>query len=51
MIEARHLYSLGIGLTDAHFIASVFLNRPRSCGLGTSNSVRSPKLSHSRSLP
>jgi predicted nucleic acid-binding protein len=28
MIEARHLYSLGIGLTDAHLIASVFLNTP-----------------------
>jgi predicted nucleic acid-binding protein len=28
MIEARRLYSLGIGLTDAHLIASVFLNRP-----------------------
>jgi predicted nucleic acid-binding protein len=28
MIEARHLYSLGIGLTDAHLIASVFLNPP-----------------------
>ncbi len=26
MIEARRLYSLGIGLTDAHLIASVFLN-------------------------
>jgi hypothetical protein len=25
-IEARHLYSLGIGLTDAHLIASVFIN-------------------------
>jgi predicted nucleic acid-binding protein len=25
MIEARRLYSLGIGLTDAHLIASVFL--------------------------
>jgi predicted nucleic acid-binding protein len=28
MIEARHLYNLGIGLTDAHLIASVFLNPP-----------------------
>ena len=28
MIEARQLYSLGIGLTDAHLIASVFLNPP-----------------------
>lgn len=28
MIEARHLDSLGIGLTDAHLIASVFLNSP-----------------------
>jgi len=25
-IEARRLYSLGIGLTDTHLIASVFLN-------------------------
>ncbi|MFZ0771737.1 MAG: type II toxin-antitoxin system VapC family toxin [Candidatus Sulfotelmatobacter sp.] len=25
-IEARRLYSLGIGLTDAHLIASVFVN-------------------------
>jgi len=28
MIEARRLYGLGIGLTDAHLIASVFLNSP-----------------------
>ena len=27
-IEARRLYSLGIGLTDAHLIASVFINPP-----------------------
>ena len=26
MIEARRLYSLGIGLTDAELIASVFIN-------------------------
>jgi predicted nucleic acid-binding protein len=26
MIEARHLYNLGIGLTDAHLIASVFIS-------------------------
>ena len=26
MIEARRLYSLGIGLTDAYLIASVFIN-------------------------
>jgi len=26
MIEARRLFNLGIGLTDAHLIASVFLN-------------------------
>lgn len=26
MIEARRLYNLGIGLTDAHLIASVFLS-------------------------
>jgi len=25
MIEARRLYNLGIGLTDAHLIASVFI--------------------------
>jgi predicted nucleic acid-binding protein len=25
-IESRRLYSLGIGLTDAHLIASVFIN-------------------------
>lgn len=30
MIEARRLYSLGMGLTDAHLIASVFLNPPTS---------------------
>lgn len=28
MIEARRLYSLGIGLTDAHLIASVFIDAP-----------------------
>lgn len=28
MIEARQLYSLGIGLTDAHLIASVLLSPP-----------------------
>jgi predicted nucleic acid-binding protein len=28
MIEARRLYSLGIGLTDAHLIASTFLTPP-----------------------
>ena len=28
MIEARRLYGLGIGLTDAHLLASVFLNPP-----------------------
>lgn len=28
MIEARHLYNLGIGLTDAHLIASVLLDPP-----------------------
>jgi predicted nucleic acid-binding protein len=26
VIEARRLYSLGIGLTDAHLIAAVFIN-------------------------
>jgi len=30
MIEGRHLYNLGIGLVDAHLIASVFLN-PFTC--------------------
>ncbi len=28
MIEASRLYSLGVGLTDAHLIASVFINPP-----------------------
>jgi len=28
LIEARHLYGLGIGLTDAHLIASVLINLP-----------------------
>ena len=28
MIEVRRLYGLGIGLIDAHLIASVFLNPP-----------------------
>ena len=28
MIEARRLYGLGIGLTDAHLIASVLLDPP-----------------------
>jgi predicted nucleic acid-binding protein len=28
MIEARRLYNLGIGLTDAHLIACVFINSP-----------------------
>jgi predicted nucleic acid-binding protein len=28
LIEARRLYSLGIGLTDAHLIASVFIDSP-----------------------
>lgn len=27
-IETRRLYSLGIGVTDAHLIASVFINSP-----------------------
>jgi len=27
-IEARRLYSLGLGLTDAHLIASVLINPP-----------------------
>ena len=28
MIEARRLYNLGIGFTDAHLIASVLINPP-----------------------
>ncbi len=28
MIEARRLYNMGIGLTDAHLIASVFIDSP-----------------------
>ncbi len=28
MIEVRRLYNLGIGLTDAHLIASVFIHSP-----------------------
>jgi predicted nucleic acid-binding protein len=28
MIEARHLYGLGVGLIDAHLLASIFLNPP-----------------------
>lgn len=28
MIESRRLFSLGIGLTDAHLIASVFIDSP-----------------------
>ena len=28
LIEARRLYSLGIGLADVHLIASVFINSP-----------------------
>jgi predicted nucleic acid-binding protein len=28
MIEARRLYNLRIGLTDAHLIASIFINPP-----------------------
>jgi predicted nucleic acid-binding protein len=28
LIEARHLYGLGIGLTDANLIASVLINPP-----------------------
>lgn len=28
MIESRRLYSMGIGLTDAHLIASVFIDSP-----------------------
>lgn len=45
MIEARPLYSLGIGLTDADLIASVFISmRKRCCGQGTSDSVRPSKV-------
>jgi hypothetical protein len=28
LIEARRLYNLGIGLTDAHLIASVLIDAP-----------------------
>jgi len=28
MIEARRLYNVGIGLTDAHLIASAFIDAP-----------------------
>lgn len=28
MVEARRLYNLGIGLTDAHLLASVFIDAP-----------------------
>lgn len=28
LIEARRLYSLGVGLIDAHLIASAFINSP-----------------------
>jgi len=28
LIESRRLYGLGIGLTDAHLLASVFINPP-----------------------
>ena len=28
LIEARRLYNMGIGLTDAHLIASVFIDSP-----------------------
>jgi predicted nucleic acid-binding protein len=28
MIEARRLYGLGVGLIDAHLIASIFINSP-----------------------
>jgi len=28
MIEARRLYNLGIGLTDAHLLGSVFIDSP-----------------------
>jgi len=28
MIESQRLYNLGIGLTDAHLIASVFIDLP-----------------------
>ena len=28
MIETRRLYNLGIGLIDAHLMASIFISRP-----------------------
>ena len=35
MIEARRLYSLGIGLIDAHLIASALIDSPRAALLWT----------------
>jgi len=43
-IEARRLYSSGIGLTDAHLIASVFSIRPRFYGQKISDFARSLKV-------
>ena len=42
MIESRRLYSLGIGLIDAHLIASVFIN---------SATINSPTLLWTRDKP
>jgi len=44
MIEARRLHSLGMGLTDAQLIASIFLNPPTPfCGQETSRSAGWPE--------
>jgi len=42
MIETRRLYGLGIGLIDAHLIASVFINSP---------TIHSPTLLWTRDKP
>ena len=43
-IEARRLFSQGIGLTDAHLIASVLIDSPTLLWTETNNSARSPKI-------
>jgi hypothetical protein len=45
MIEARRLYSHGIGLTDAHLIASVFINPSTLLWTRESDSARPQKVS------
>jgi predicted nucleic acid-binding protein len=42
MIEARRLHSVGIGLTDAQLIASVFLNPPTLLWTRDNHSAASP---------